>query len=876
MNYRLATSSNQIHDTHSDTSGTKLPSTGVEGYQSENTFEERREIVNFTDDQAIATDSLAANRNLPRHLLSNGNEVREHSVKAFLKRPEKIANITWTTDQPQLTNLISIPVPSSLLTTMYREKLKGFGLLRADVVFKLQLNSQPFQAGRLLMTYTPVPAYLRDRFPHTRRTLARLTALPNLTLDISKQTEINITVPYISSLTHYNLIQALGDWAVFDVWVYSPLNSNSDQSVNISVRAYFDNVELGALTQQSLATFDASGNYVSAESQGQEGIDQVTLKERKAGPITTIGQGIRGAIGSLDRFVGKIPIVGDVFKDVNGLAMGGLNILSRFGFGKPTNIDNATPVFLDAFRSFPNGNGVDNSHNLTIDMKNTIMPLPGFAGSEVDELSLKYLMQTPQYYATFPITTDQSVGTMIWGETNDLWKEDIPRINNDYSIDAFDAPHLYAEPTLHWYVGSNFNYWKGDIIYHITLVKTDYHSVRLKFVYDPMALNPSDITYTSSEYCYSVVLDFRDKTDFYVRIPFVSSTPWKNVLPSDAAYGTNTTDTVLPPHKYEGLSTHCGCVALFIDNTLRASQVVPQSINVILEIAGSDNFELAAPMEGRNFVPFHDLSTPVSAESQMMFTTDGTLKPRSDMQVNTADVKMITETEPDRSNEEIKYTVGEDIQSLRQLIKRSNFIMGTSSQVVCLPNEVVPAINTSDNTGGGHRTISGTFPFSPSLYDIVGALYCFRTGGVRYKLFDTQSQYITALMSSVNTTQSYTLSTETQNQGIGNTAPLAIDCRLVRGSFEVNIPYYHLGYNKTNSFSTDDQFNSELPRGHHYADSTNLVLVTRANGSSLMHIAKSAADDTNFGFLLGVPRCVPYIAIQNSLNFTPAVPYFVL
>lgn len=885
MNNRLATNSNieqQIHDNLTDTSMTPKDA-GVMGYQSENTFEERREITNFTEDQEVVSDSLAGMKNLPREMYSHGSDVREHTVKSFLRRPEKIATVSWTTSDAQMTNLVSIAIPSDVLTSMYRSKLLGFGLLRADIVFKIQLNSQPFQAGRLLMTYTPVPNYLRDRYAMTRSSLTRLTSLPNVTLDISKQTEINITIPYVNSLTHYNLIYATGDWAQFDIWVYSPLMSESDQTVNLSVRTYLDNVELGALTQLSLATAEEmAGISAEAQSAGStEGQEKVTIQEQTAGPVSQIGQLARKVIAGATIPVTKnIPIIGNVVKNVNGAAASILNLFANFGLGKPTNIEKATPVVIDATRFFCNSDGVDNGHIMTLRAANQIEPLPGFAGSEVDELSLKYLMQTLQYIDSFTITTDNAVGDAVWTSKNTLWKEDL--LQDRKMTFATDTTYNYsAQPILQWYIGSNFTYWKGDIIYHITLVKTDYHSVRLKFVYDPMATLGTDIAYDSSEYCYSVVLDFRDKTDFYVRVPFVSSTPWKYVLPSDAAWygGDNTTQTLYPLYKYDSLSTHSGSIALFIDNTLRASSVVTPNINCIVEMCAADNFELAAPMEGRNFSPVHGTNeTTISAQAQSNFAVDGTLKPHSRMQLDTSDIHLITDTPPNYNNNEPPFTVGEQCNSIRMLIKRFNWVFRGITSNLVLPNEVVPLkteIGTDETTG--ESIYEGPFSFECSLYDIFGSLYAFRTGGVRYKAIDISSEYMTAIMTSVNSTQQYTgVDTFTDFaalQGIGNTAPAVLDARFVKGSFEVTIPYYHLGYNKTNSFSTNTQFSSSTPIGHHYADSSNLVGLTRSNTSVNVFLAKSAADDSNFGFLLGVPDCIPQIVVQQTLNHTPVYPY---
>jgi len=518
MNYRLATTTTQnITDTLSEQSGQNI-NKNIEGQVSENTFEERKEILSFTEDSRVLTDSISVATNLPRHLIQHGVEPREHTVKNFLMRPEKIATATWTTSAVRGAVLLTLPIPSSILTTMYREKLTGFGLLRATVVFKLQFNSQPFQAGRLICTYVPVPGYLGDRYIMAMRSIQRMTALPNVLIDISKQTECNISCPYVSCLTNYDLTVGGGDWGVLNVVVYSPLTSASTQSVSITVRAHLEDVDLGAPTQRGLVSAAAlttdwglvSGRVASLQAieptftttSAINGVETLVMKEQKAGPISSVGHSIRAPIAAGLATIGKaVPLIGRIGTIANGFAMSALNAFAEFGLGEPQNLSKTNPMVLNSFSSFACTDGCDNGRPVCLRYDNHVSPLSGFAGSDIDELSIAYLAQTPQYVGNFQVSTSTTVGTELFTIPMNLNKDD-PDVSLVYQTDSVGPVTVtQQQPSLQKYIASMFQYWRGDSIIHLGFVKTDAHSMRVKVVFDPMAKHSADISYSNSEYC---------------------------------------------------------------------------------------------------------------------------------------------------------------------------------------------------------------------------------------------------------------------------------------------------------------------------------------------------------------------------------------
>lgn len=836
----------------------------VDGQISENTFEERREIVNFTEDDRVLTDAVTEKTDLASLLLGYGSEPREHTVKSFLQRPEKIGTVTWTTSQTKMTNLATFAIPNAVLTNMYREKLKGFGLLRADVVFKLQFNTQPFQAGRLIAVYTPVPSYLVNRSPAARASLCRLTSLPNVVIDISKTTECNITLPYVSSFTHFDLTTGGGDWGQFDLYVYSPLSSASTQSVNISVRAYFDNIHLGAPTQHLLATSDQLLLPVDRQ-QGrlQSGVEKVTIKEERSGPISNMGHDIRQAAVSVADVVGKhVPALSKWVKNANAATTGILNTFAAFGLGKPKNLDKTAPRCLHAFSNFAQATGIDNGHQLALDENNHIKLLPGFAGSDTDELSITYLMQTLQYLNSHLIRTTDPSGTYLASYNVSPFQSDLDIPMSIGIPDPSTTLYPFHQPNLQYYIGSNFKYWRGDTIVHFGIVKTDYHSLRLKFVYDPMATDYTQVQYANSEYCYSVVVDFRDKTDVYIRLPFISPTPWKNT-PSARQDGA----VLTPAEQSELLSNHCGILSIFVDNELQASSaVVSESVELFAEFCAASNLQLGYPYGGHNWVPISRDFPQVSAKPkqgvlQGKFASDGIMKTRTSMQENTFDIQNITGMSPHPPDDNINdFTMGETVHSLRALIKRFNWVWktptGNDGNIVQFSNAVCPKFTNS--VANEQETFKGwKDSYQPALVDVIGSLYAFRTGSFRWKCWDENSTQISCFMLPEHPALiSGTIRTyDTFNQ-MGSTAVWEIDATNVKGAAEFSCPYYHPTYAQINAFYTE-YVDTEPDTYFHFTQPQTYPTFVRSDTYSAMCIAKAGGDDINFGFLLGVPYCVP-------------------
>lgn len=187
-----------------------------------------------------------------------------HSIISFLERPQLISCFAWkgsSTDMhgqnilclqdPKLpSSIIMNPlVPSQVMTQMFIEKLQGFTAFRATAVFKLQINSQEFQAGRLIFGAVPMPTLLGERADFIVKTPCSALSVNHVQMDINKQTEVILRVPFVSPFNSYDLINEQYDWARIFVMVYGPLNVVGDDNVlQCDLYCHFEDIELGCPT----------------------------------------------------------------------------------------------------------------------------------------------------------------------------------------------------------------------------------------------------------------------------------------------------------------------------------------------------------------------------------------------------------------------------------------------------------------------------------------------------------------------------------------------------------------------------------------------------------------------------------------------------
>ncbi len=510
-------------------------------------------LAQFTDASVSKVDYSTLT--IPNPLTASNVGDRMTEIKAYLARPVLCPSTptAWTTAVARGTIIMSMDVPSPLLnTTMYKEKVSGFYGFKGNLVLKFQTNAQKFQQGMILISVLPCgPMLTSERRMFILNHIEPLSQLPSIRHDISQTNETIIKVPYMSPMLMHPLDSARAkDYATVYYIVYSPLSSGN---INYRCWCHFEDVELSYPMAQSgkgMSVTKKANKYTTSDLEDTSGIVST--------PIATIASGVR-QLGD------NIPIISS--------------------FSQPT------AWFLDSlskgFASFGLSNPVDTSvrhsvvprigsHTYNVDINDTvesfgylagnkIAHLPGFAGTDVDEMSIQHLCSIPSF-----------LGYFVWSTADGPSAEIFSRVVGKSGFSTAGAittgagTRNYKIYPPFAYIANRFVFWRGSIKYKFYAVKTNFHNGRILFSYSPN-LNPTNNTSAKADFNTRYIWDISQVSTFEVTIPYVSPQSW-TLWNSDQ---------------------NIGSLKGFVLTELEAVSGVSTTIEILVEISAGPDFEVA-------------------------------------------------------------------------------------------------------------------------------------------------------------------------------------------------------------------------------------------------------------------------------------------
>ncbi|APG78037.1 hypothetical protein 2 [Hubei picorna-like virus 16] len=613
---------------------------------------------------------------------------------------------------------------------MINEKIRGFVGLRADCEVIVQVNAQKFQQGRLRLQYIPYAKYIPQKTSLFVSNLTSRTSCPGIDIDIcggsNQETRISqakFIIPFVSPHLYYNLITGDGTMGDIDLFVYSPLLSGTNEvkSCEVSIWARFITPKLAFPTGAN-PVYNTPTRRMQAQVRGEA--KQVV----KSGVISnTVGK-----IAETLHVAKDIPVIGSYLAIPEWIANKASNALKMFGFSKPTVAMNTK---LRTTNCFANFNGQDSSHKMGLSADNEIDTPAGLSGTNIDEMALSTITSIPAYYSAFDWTTSQ-VGT-----DQILWVDDV----SPYKPRNLSAGQIALVPVS--YVANCFGLWRGSLVYTFKVVKTGFHTGRLRIYYTPYEslanLPVGSSPVNQIEKNYQMIFDIEESDTCTFTVPYVSTKPWLSVTAQESA----TTP----------VNVGTGYIVVTVLNELRAVSTVSSSISIIVEISGGEDLNFACPCAPRlqpanppndktqtTIPPYHQeqhgvLSAPLSMEAQVYGTAAQRQRNEAQMKNYPDTISKILPT-PNWSPE--SHCIGEKIMSIRQLIKRSNLIGVTWEH------------RSTDNIGrnvtaanyNGLNGLTVINPFANKINDrdcgidylsYFDSIFAFFRGGVRIKILST-------------------------------------------------------------------------------------------------------------------------------------------
>jgi hypothetical protein len=813
--------------------------------------EDLQQNANFASDMPPQEKRMMLMRELDSGLLKSVREDRTHSLIDFLSRPTRLAEGVWATTDVAGTELFRLDVPEdAILSDMYAEKMEGFLGFRAKAVIRVQINAQRYQQGRLLMHYFPQGQVNTIRRSVAEQSLTLRTQLPRVELDCATSTEAILEMPYVSPTTHYNLISGTGPIGAFMMCVYSPLlvGGGGSNTVHWSAWIHFEDVDLSFPTITNMETlqnsirqgvvFEAQGGIKKNPPRGREGKPPETVE--KATMAQTPLAFALSRVAKASTVMGEIPLLSSIARSVTWAADLATHVASAFGWSNPRSGDASTRVVGQRFPHGHNIDGLDQSVSLGLSAENKLEDLPGFAGTDIDEMAYDYVKEIPSYITTFQWALADAADDDIWSD----------QIGPAYAFSSRNVTTNAAALAVRdyapfAYASRFFQFWRGSITYTFKIIKTEFHSGRLLVSFRPgSAVVPTAV---NRNYLYREIIDIRLTNEFKVTIPYVNTIPW-----------TKADDPT-------------GLICIQVLNPLVAPDTVESHVDILVEMNAGPDFQIAVPNTLPNQLPV--LTIPGLGLKRNLSSLKTEKKYRYDKNTvfvaqggegtveaeRTATVQ--TKVEPIASSDinsgglsSSRFCIGEVFTSFKQLMHRHicwRNLKGINGATVLIR----PGAMEVGYVNSGFAPVP-TF-FSLDYTSIFGSMYAYRRGGMRVRFHQMPNASASALVGEMDRTYTahYVSDTSTVNGAVSTTeisshcSAMVIARDQATGGLEIELPHYGRVHTYLNWCDLADPLTADSI----YRD-RNAVWFSSLNNfsGSAPAIFRQTSDETHFGFFVGV------------------------
>lgn len=762
-------------------------------------------LVDFNQNAAATGGTWATMRSLPADMARVNTISDEQTLYRFLERPQVIGSGDLSSANPIGAVIASWDFPDILLSKpMVAEKVSGFQGLLADVEVKVQVNPNPFQQGRYMLVFHPNAQQFASEMVSMRLiNLTSITQLPRVELSFDTHREMSMTIPYIAPTMWYNLkTSTVGHGRVYLV-CYSSLETGAagETTCQYTAWANFKNIQLFNPTTPGVLVEDQSVSEKEVKHLHKEPIESLELASEAL------------------RFAEHVPLLSSVAKPVSWALAAVRGAATAFGFSSP--YDTATPLTMGTrpAHGISNSDTVVQGSQLGVFATNKVEVLPGFAGTDEDEMSLPSILKRYAWFTTLDWLGSDLAGTRL--ASFPLRAETFQSTG-----DVGGTPVSMYTPCA-WAL-QLFKFTQASFRLKFKVVKTRFHSGRLAVVFFP-GLSSAPLT-PDLAYLEKTIIDLTAGSEFEKEFPFVSHYPLRSV------------------------NDIYGAVGVYVINELRSPETASPDVRILVEAAASPTSQVGV-VQGQSTVPVLPIAVaaPVRRRAQLkssMFT--GKVEDQSgalDADIIMSDPTIGTAVRAPEPKSALTYCIGEDIRSLAQLVKRPSITF----------LEAKPDYALRPFTIGLCQYQNATYDKAAFYCDwvsVIGACYAYGRGSMRIHCFH-RGQSGKVRLSLVPTT-----STVTPAVGFdtlpGNLTPINWK-RMPVTYFNsdtamptVQIPQYTGVPFRLNRMSTGEGFVPAILEPLDPFAYTGMVVVDNDVASGLA-IMRSGGDDFQYGFWLGVP-----------------------
>lgn len=633
------------------------------------------DLVEFTD---TAQDQVGTNVPYERTLL--GADTPQHDLNSFLSRPIKIRYMVIPATNTTFALTFS-PWTDFLSNKRIINRINNYAYIRGKLRLKFTINGTPFHYGRILVSYEPLPGTrtVADVNPFStfdRGDMMRASQRLHCYLNPTTNQGAELCLPFIWPENALTLAATNFD-SVGKIFVHSIANivslSASASPVYVSVFAWMEDVELIAPTTANAGLLVAQGDEYGKTN------------------ISDVATGISAAAGTLD----KVPIIGKYAKATSMAAGAVASIARAAGFSKPCIIDQPDVVRPTAVGNMTNFNTSDPAVRMTMDAKQELTVDPTTVGlPSEDDMIISNITKRESYFCSFLWDINSPTNTRIFAlaVTPKLFNVSTPAVQGVFKINTTPSA----------WVSTNFKYWRGTLRLRFQVVRSMYHSGRLRVVFDPVAVSGDLFATSTDNLVYSWIIDLSEKDDVTVDCGWVQRTNYLPLHRDRTDLFNDLDDPYLNAANPLSFGVANGAVSVHVVTPL----VVPDSSLTytncqVLVSASWEDLELAVPSEdGLKGYTYMPKLTAQGSELQ----SQGIDVMTQDLVPDVSGDAHVTLYSPQPLDQTDSVFMGEKIISLRQILKRycNHCSHGAN-----------PAISA---TLSSYRVLQPNFPFASGYY----------------------------------------------------------------------------------------------------------------------------------------------------------------
>lgn len=802
---------------------------------------------------------------------------KEHNLHDFLRRPVKMHSGEWSGESPKswiVDKWLGMPEWQRC-----REKLKGFYGFTATLNFKFVFNAQPFEQGLAMVSWMPLASADDPMFktffvsgPSTSSVdLTALSTLPHVTMNLAQTSEMTLSVPHLSPTCVISLLQSQPTVGIlYFSSVIAPSSALSTTKIPYSVYFYLTDVTtFGAthVTAQGIheTIIPVSGAMVEVEPQGDESEQAEADSTNLVSKIGTTARKVQ----TFGTDLLKTPILGDALTPFARPVLNAADsFLKIFGFSRPSDI-RMTNVNHQILGHTALCDAPSFASKMSVVHNQKVSPIAMGLVKE-DELSISYLAQKKAIVDRVDWKVGASPSFVRSWTVNP----------NVYRTQEWKNRSFY-HPSPVRFVSEMFAMWRGSLIFTFQVVCTNFHSGRIRLLYDT---DDSDVGESDRSASYSQIIDIRGPQTFHIVCPFLSVTPWRNVPQYGVVNDTSRKGFFLCESQLPNASHGYGLdremkLSLHIETPFRAPDTVSQEIDMVVWVSGGKDFEVSHPITCMHPSVIGDFSElpadlePPTNPSMIVDTGPPVALPKVVPQGAEDEGETYTFGSPGTTSTAYASTVGEVVRSLRTLIKRPQ-LQGSIDQDAGFQDNammLIPPWNFGTNVHAYSQNTSESPLFGDPMHKIFHA-YRFYQGGMRV-IVRPRDYYTSGVITTiskasnmlVDVTSSFNWAndlcvihlekakSDTSTHGFADAS--VFFSSIVNGATEVEVPFYsRFPFCSTSaehtSFATN--FIKDIINGAH-PDIFLLLKPDMPSVGSKIQLYRSAADDFSLGYFMFAP-----------------------